>query len=271
MISEHKIFFDIISKDRISGTDGNFTCRIDIPKDKPYDHVCLLSSTIPKTFYLISEGSNTFILREDAKEITISVPPANYDRRKFRAVVEDLLNKNSPNSWVYTITYPGATDPDTGLFTYTCSIPDRSYLIMPERKLSHLHEQFGFDAGSVNVFAGGKLVSNNVIKFVINDFIFIRSNICQNENGNVLHGVGSASTPSFSVVNHHCPEMSSYAKKLSPGASNMYYFSITDEYGKPIDFRGGTVILQLVVYVSEKVYDVVKQAVGLYNAQLQEN
>lgn len=51
----------------------------------------------------------------------------------------------------------------------------------------------------------------------------------------------------------------------------MYYFSITDEYGKPIDFRGGTVILQLVVYVSEKVYDVVKQAVGLYNAQLQEN
>jgi len=272
MLSKNKIFIDINSKDRKSGTDGNFVYHLDIPNDRRFDHVCLVGATIPKSYYLIPAGGNTFILREDAKEVVIEVPVGNYNRRNFSSVVKGLLNANSPNNWKYDITYPSSLQPDTGKFTYLCtSSPDTSALIMPARSESHLFEQFGFDAGSTNVFSSNKLESRNVVKFSGNDSVFVRSNICMNGSDNVLHGINAVSTESFSDISHECTEIAGYSKMLSiPGAGNAS-FSVTDENGKALEFNGLSVILRIVIYQSENVYDIIKQGVALYDAQSDEN
>jgi len=268
MLSKHKLFFDINSKDRISGTDGHFSYHLDIPDDKNYDHVCLVGATIPKSYYLIPADGNTFTLREENVDAKISLPVGNCSRRSFRAVVEDLLNKHSPKGWVYTVTYPKSTEFDTGKFTYTCSMPNRSVLIMPQRKTSHLYEQFGFDPGSLNIFAGGTLESTNVTKFVVHDSIFVRSDICRNGKNNVLHGIDAVSTEPFSDISHHCPEMAAYSKPLTSSTGSIYQFSVTDENGKVLDFNGLPVILRIVIYQSDNLNELLKQAVGLYDAQV---
>jgi len=55
-----------------------------------------------------------------------------------------------------------------------------------------------------------------------------------------------------------------------PGAGNAS-FSVTDENGKALEFNGLSVILRIVIYQSENVYDIIKQGVALYDAQSDEN
>ena len=64
------------SKDRISGSNSNFTSEaIDIGINK-YDSVCVVQASIPKSFYNMPTGYNTFTLTEGSRgSTTITVTP----------------------------------------------------------------------------------------------------------------------------------------------------------------------------------------------------
>src|SRR5689334_11475218 len=116
----YKKTYSIDSKDRSSGEHEDFSIEIDIPKDKTYDMVCLSRAVIPKTYYLVQDGHNTFVLEEKGVQTTITIPKADYTRSNFKTKCQALLNDNSPNGWTYTIAVPDTTqEGETGKYTFT--------------------------------------------------------------------------------------------------------------------------------------------------------
>ena len=103
--SNRQIFY-INSYSRTSGTNSNFTYKLNIDTTKDYNKVVLLQASIPKTMYMISSTTNTFILQENGSNIIITVPPGNYNKSSFQVVVSNLLTAQSTHGWTYAITTP---------------------------------------------------------------------------------------------------------------------------------------------------------------------
>ena len=82
----------INSRDRVAGTDENFTYNINFPVGYEYDRVVVLNCIIPKSYYLI-QGSleGTFTLKEDDTEVEISVSVGSYLLSAFKTTIGTLL------------------------------------------------------------------------------------------------------------------------------------------------------------------------------------
>src|SRR3954470_22945414 len=118
LITSKRLFY-VDSHQRISGTHSNFTYQLDY-KNEDYDYCVVLQATIPKSYYLIQSGQNTFTLQEGGSAATITVPIGNYSRSSFQSQLQSLLNSLSPNHWTYAISIPNTLiTGDTGLYTYT--------------------------------------------------------------------------------------------------------------------------------------------------------
>ena len=184
MIANRQHFY-VDSRNRISGTDSNFTFAIPLKKDETFTHVCILDAVIPKSYYLIRAGKNTFTLVENGTLITVTIPTGNYSRRSFQATLQTLLTAASLNGWTYTITYPTATSAaDTGKYIYTVtnnSGSQPSFIFT-----TNVFEQLGFNLNSTHTFSNNTITSANVIKMQQEDALFIHSDIASNGKDSIL-------------------------------------------------------------------------------------
>src|ERR1700677_4640968 len=103
--NHYKVYID--SRKRTSGTDSNFSYVVQFPADKKFTHVTCLDCLIPKSYYLVQAGYNTFQLQEGATIVTVDVPIGCYTLVSWMNQLTSLLTANSPNSYTYTVTYPG--------------------------------------------------------------------------------------------------------------------------------------------------------------------
>src|SRR5665647_1597299 len=114
---KHYVYVD--SRQRLSGTDSNFTYALNLPADEEYDRVVVLNALIPKSYYLVQTGKNTFQLIEGTSTVTITVPVGDYVLQAWQSTLQTLLNTYSPHSWTYTITFPNsAAGANTGKLTF---------------------------------------------------------------------------------------------------------------------------------------------------------
>jgi hypothetical protein len=152
MISHRRLFY-LSSANRGSGTDAsNYTIDLpNFPTGEKFTHVCLLEANIPKSYYMVQAGFNTFTLIENGIPAVVTIPPANYSATCLRTCVGEALTAASLNGWVYTITAPTPTQPATGKFTFivTGSTSQPSIVCT-----TNLYEALGFAANSVNTFVG---------------------------------------------------------------------------------------------------------------------
>jgi hypothetical protein len=107
LITDSSVFI-INSADRISGTNGNFQYKIDMPKNSGYDRVCLLQALIPKSYYLVASPFNTFTLSENGVNTLITVTPGNYNVRSWITLMGALLTTSSSQGYVYAIAFPNS-------------------------------------------------------------------------------------------------------------------------------------------------------------------
>lgn len=248
MSSSRKIIY-VNSAQRDAGTDEDFSITLDIPLNT-YDRVVLLQAAIPKSYYVVQAGSNTFTLNESTSHVTITVPPGNYTRRSLQTVLTQLLTTNSPHSWTYTIDYPNTTsEADTGKYAYSVSgnTSQPSFTFT-----TFMYEQLGFNSNSTNAFIANTLSSSNVIKLIPEDTLFIRSNICDNNGDNVLQEILTAGVSAFGIVEffNHIP--GSYAKKLTTNTNNYFHFYLTDENANILNLNGLNMVFSLLLYDSSK-------------------
>lgn len=235
------------SDNRLSGTHSNFEYRIPLT-DENYDSVAVLSASIPKTYYLVDTGRNTFTLTENTTTHTITIPKGNYSTESFKTTLTSLLN--STGSYIYTITFidpEDTTQASTGLYTITVSGNSSVQPIISFPSTSTLYRQFGFDKESTNTFSSDAITSTNVVDFQLSNALYIKSDIFQSKS-TVLQEVFFDNSYDFSRIGFQNTTLPYSAKKLSTNDKQAFNFSITDTDDNILNLNGHAVNFTLVLF-----------------------
>lgn len=260
LIMNKRIFY-IDSHNRISGTHSNFSIQLDY-KNEDYDHCVVLQASIPKSYWLIQNRQNTFILDEISNQVVITMPVGNYSRSSFAYQLQYQMNTNSPNHWTYQISIPNAsTIGDTGFYTWTVS----TNLGVQPRFIfgDYLYEQLGFNPNTSYNFTGDTLTSINVVKFQLEDSIFIHSDIANNGVDNVLQEILGVQNTDYANIIYLCPDVEAYAKPISSNNNNIYRFQLSDEDGVEIDLNGQNIVFTLMLFKKDQINKLVRQFLKL--------
>jgi hypothetical protein len=261
MIQAKTVFY-INSRDRVSGTDGHFTFKMNLPPHNKYDYACVLEAQIPKSYYLVQNTYNTFVLQENGVNTTITVDVGNYSRRSFQTVLQNLLNASTTHGWVYTISYPStATTAETGKFTYT--VTGNGGLQPSFIFTSNLFEQLRFDENSTNTCVASSLTSANVIKMQVEDTLFLHFNLANNGQDDILQEIYSSSSTDFSNVTYTCRDVDAYSKNITSNNDGVYTFSLTNESGHFMNLNGLNMNFTLLLYQKDPVWQMVKDGIKL--------
>ena len=219
-----------------TSTSSSFSVTIKIPPHETFTHVCLLSCSIPKSYYLIQDGYNTFTLSENNVNTVVTIPAGNYSWQVFRTQIALILTAASSQGWTYTCTAPPATAAQTGKATYTVA---GNGGLQPSFVFTNaVYEQFGFVPNSTNTFAANTITSANVVKFQVEDALFIHSDIVGDPNSDVLQSIFVSATPDFTSIVYQCYQYETAVKKISVAKSNVFRFTLTNEDGQLIDLNG---------------------------------
>ncbi len=262
----NKHFVYINSRERLAGTDSNFTYNIAFPPDRKFTHVVCLDALIPKSYYLVQDGFNFFQLQEGNTIVTITVPIGSYTLQTWINQVTSLLTTNSPNSWIYTVTYPAITSsilPDIGKLTYTVSgnTSQPSFIFD-----SHcvLFEQFGFFRNTTNTFVGNTLISTCVIKLQSEDRLVIHSNCVANPNNDdILVSINSTTSINYSSISYVCVAPEYNSKVLNSQNNNTYSFQLTDENGNEQNLNGLNLNMTVVFFKLANIYELIQNIMRL--------
>lgn len=259
MLSSNKKIFYINSANRESGTDSDFAFKLNIDQNSRFNKCVILQALIPKSYYLIQSGQNTFTIQHDASTYTITIPEGNYSRSTFQSQLTTQLNAAS--SFVYSISYPSSTASQTGKYTFNVS---GNGGVQPQIIFtSSIYECMGFTANSTNVFVGDTLTSINIIKLQAEDAIFIHSDLCQNADDNVLQEIYASENSNFTNITFKQDNVESYAKTITSIQNNVYRFYITNESGYQLSLNGLNCNITLMLYQENNFFELIKNYLKL--------
>jgi hypothetical protein len=255
-MKEHKIFY-INSKYRTSGTHSDMNYKLDMHDIQP-DHVMVLQANIPKSYYMVQEGLNTFILIEDGTTVIISIPIGNYTRNSFKLALQTQLNTNSPNNWIYSVSIPLSTVADTGKYTFvvTNNIGLQPTIVFNS---SNIAELIGFDTDTTYTWTNDKIISTNVIKLQKEDTIFIRSNIVNVHSNGVLQEINAINSADFDNIVYTNTNSEHYAKEINGYTNNTFNFKLTNENGEIMNLNGQNYTMTICVFKHDNSQDMIKQ------------
>ena len=235
------------SEERISGTSSNFSYAIDIPDGAKYDTCCVLSMTIPRSYYLVRSGQNRAILVLDGVEHPFEIPPGNYNADNFSEILLAILTGIAVAAGMpaaFTITFSTIT----GKYTYAYSgLGTASFKFENPSRLGH---QMGFDEISENHFVAGVLTSKNVVNFVSTSTLFLHSDMVD-DGTDILQEVYADNSVPFSNLVYNCRVPGLYAKKLRNNTSSLFNFSLCDEHDKEVNLNGHEILFTLILYHKE--------------------
>ena len=240
---------------RSAGTDSRFDISIPLQKNNAFSHVAVLSASIPKSYYLIGQGENTFIIRENAVDYIITVPVGNYTVSSLIYVLNNLFTGDTSH---YTVSFPdGKTSAQTGKLTFTHNNSHHGSALVFED--NHLPEVLGFARGSTNPFIidgnTSILVSTNVANFQRESTLFLHSSCCSNGGqSDVLLELFASGNPDLSNINFESSgNLEEHSKILKDSQSNNYSFYLTDEYRDEIFLNGINMLITLCFYEKNEI------------------
>lgn len=257
----NKTYTEYIDSDyRLDGTSSNFTYHIYPPKN--YNKFSLVSCSIPKTFYMIQDGYNTFIVEENGVQHTITIPIGNYSQLSFKTKVLALL--------VLSCSYTYAIERLPQTFKYNITVTGNAGIqpkfIFPSTSI--LYRNFGFNFGSTNTFSADTLTSVNIPLFQHTNVIFVRSNMSETQSsslsGNIIGQVNCSTTPFMSSINYQVSDPKLQGKDFDANKKS-FTFYITDADGFILDLNGIPINLELVFYDDDNSGDVIKSKAILDN------
>jgi hypothetical protein len=235
---------------RQSGTDSDFTINIPLKKNNKFTHVAIIDISVPKSYYLIGEGENTFIVRENQVDYTITIPIGNYNISSFIYVLNNLFQHTSGTNH-YSVSFGDSkTEPQTGKMTFThTNTQHNSEFIFGN---NHLAEVMGFARGSTNSFTinqnNSTLTSTNICNFQRESTLFVHSNLASNSEDDILIELFASGNPDLSNINLTNGDLEEHSKEFIGTGSNSFHFYITDEYRQGLNFNGINMLITLCFY-----------------------
>jgi len=259
------------SKDRISGSNSSFISNpVDLGSNK-YDSVCLLTASIPKSYYNLPTGYNTFTLTEKGVSTTITVPIGSYNKLNLVTVLSALLTAGSVtlgNNWTYSVSNPNTQNaPDTFKFTFTVSNNGAFQPTITMTSTSPFR-QLGFEQSTAYPFTANTLVSVNAINLAYILRMFIKSDICDTSSDGTLAEILSVgSFPPQSVIFFQEFNIDLNTRVFNSTNTNSWNFSIVDSFGQLVDFVGIPWAFTLVFYKRSDTHELHRQELMITNEQ----
>ena len=251
---EDKQIIYVSSKDRTSGNSSSFLYDLQINPNNQFDKVVVLSASIPKSYYLISDDNNEFTLTELNISITLYIPNGNYTLTSLKAILIETLNSGSPNGWIYNVAYPNINDINDGKLTFTVINNNNN---QPSFQFTeYIYEQMGFNPNTTYTFNNNILKSVNVINLQLLDAVFINSDICNNKTNSILQEIFS-NTDDYSNMIYKCYSPEAYSKDIA-NKNGAYKFYLTTKYGNQINLNGLNWNFTLLLYKQNNLHSMIK-------------
>ena len=263
------------SKDRVSGTNSNFNS---IPVDlgnNAFDTVCLVQASLPKSFYNMPTGFNTFILTEQhggtSHSNTVTIPRGSYNRINLQSVLATVLTSASHFGYTYSVSYPPSTQADTFHYTFSVGAPSSRTIYFTFNDSSPFR-QLGFDVGtytftyvSANLH---KLESVNSLNLSYILRAFIKSNLVADATDSIFEEIlNFGSYPASSVVHYQQYNFDMNSRKLSLTSKNSWNFVLQDAFGQEIDLNGIPWAFSVVFYQRNKTHEIHKSELMITNEE----
>lgn len=254
------------SRDRVQGTNSSYVSRaLNIPDNK-FDSVCLLQASIPRSFYNVPRGRNTFLLEENGIQSVVTITPATYNIYNIQKILGDAMTTASSQGWIYTVTYPACDEPDTYHFTFRVA---NNGGIQPKLIFNiafSLDRQLGFDEISVNDFVGDELESKNAVNMSYITRAFIVSDICQSANNSVLEEVlNYADFGLRAICYYQQQDVDINSRIFATTNTNSWSFSLVDSFGQEIDLNGVPWAISVVLFQRQNIAELQKLEMQISN------
>lgn len=265
----NKRFYHINSSTKLSGTSSAFSYFLEIPQNGDYDRITVSMLNIPVSYYLIPNNYNTFILNEQGTDITITIPPGNYNLSSFCYVVSSLMTNNSQNGFIYNMTFNnGYNNNLDGKIYYSVSNNSDIQPSIILLKSNYLYEQFGFYPGTYT-FSSNILKSDNVCNFVQESTLFLHSDLVTGSNNDILQAIYQSNNSTMSFITYISPDLIGFSKQLMTNKNNIANFYITDKNNHLIDLNGQEVEISILLYSSDKTNNIIKNIFDLIKTFLE--
>jgi hypothetical protein len=257
------------SKDRVSGSNSNFnSLPVDLGNNA-FDTVCLVQASLPKSFYNMPSGYNTFTLKENATSVTVTIPVGSYTRINLQSVLATKLTAASPNGLTYTVTYPASTVADTFHYTFTVSSAIIAVQFIFSSKSPY--RQLGFEIATYTFTAATLTSSLESVNSLNLSYIlraFIKTNLVSDATDSILEEIlNFGSYPASSVVHYQQYNFDMNSRKLSQSAKNSWNFVIQDAFGQEIDLNGIPWAFSVVFYQRNKTHEIHKTELMITNEE----
>ena len=248
-------FVEVDSRLKSSGTNSDFTYEIFLPANHTFNRICCTSALIPRSFFSIPDGENTFVIIEDGAPIIVTLPPGNYTLSRFTTALITAINDVA--TWSYDVSWDELTNSWTFIVTGNSDQPIFVFI-------TSLYEALGFDELSENAFVDDELVSTGMVDIGAKKRVYIRApELVYNSdhrNGGVLACV-NAIFPDYTFISYECHDVEGNARRMPRIASSGYRFIITDERGKLLNLHRKNVMFTLKFFRDENAANVDKYAV----------
>lgn len=229
------------SKYRTSPTDTTSNFSYDIKLNSPdYDHFCITSISIPKSFYQIDIPANYFYLIEEGIEYKIEIIRGNYSFNSLKVELQSLMNEITTSPYTYVLTIPNYTEPQTGVILFTVA---GNSGVQPSFRFDDngFASILGFVNNTTYTFVDDKLSSTNVVFLQKNESLLLVGDMISSEytgtnNYQVLQHIFDTSVD-FSFISWVCPDVLGFSKPLNHH-SGVYHFQLCNTDGDNINLNG---------------------------------
>ena len=260
--SGQKFIAYVNSYNKIISTDStsDFSIIINLPPHNNYDKVVVSQISIPKSYYLVPLGYNTFTLQEISVNYTVSIPVGNYTISSFITQLSVSLNTaSSTNHWIYTTTFSSL------IGKITISVSGNGVNQPSIITGTNIYEMLGFSKNTVNTFIGSSITSVNTVKLQLEDCLYILSD-CSNARNGVLQEV-YCNTSDFSNITFQQTIDELYSKDFIRNNNNIFRFTLTDENFRTINLNGLNLNMTLIFYKQNDEPELSKDHILLQNME----
>ena len=257
------------SKDRVQGSNSSFLSEPVDLGNNAFDTVCLVQASLPKSFYNMPSGFNTFTLRENAASVTVTIPAGSYTRINLQSVLATRLTTASPNGLTYTVSYPVSTVADT--FHYTFTVNSSVIAVQFIFSATSPYRQLGFEIATYSFTAGvgsSTLESVNSLNLSYILRAFIKTNLVVDATDGILEEVlNFGSYPASSVVHYQQYNFDMNSRKYNKSVTNSWQFSIVDAFDQLIDLNGIPWAFSVVFYQRNTTHELHKTELKITNEE----
>jgi len=255
-----KFYHIVDSSDRVSGSTNNFIINIPMPNDNEYNRIILNSAIIPKSFYLIRDGYNTFILKEGINLWTVSIPIGNYTLTEFTTQIQALLDDHTFIQFTYVMTF------SKRLGKFTWIISNNSGVQPSFIFTTNVFEPMGFDKNTTNTAVGNVLTSTNIINLNPNEMIYVCSDLVNNSENQILEAIPMSNIPDYSYQ-YYQNTSTHTIKELTNNRNQTFTFQIKDSFHRLLDLNGKNIVFTICCHKEHNTDELIRENILINNAE----